>query len=139
MDQRIVVGVDGSKQSLRALGIGYREAVVTGGSLDVVHAWQAAGAEDPTLQSSSNWEDYRSRIGQVIDEALSTHRAANSAVVVEQEIVRDDPRRVLIDRSENAALLVIGSRGSGGFPGLHVGSTALRLIGRSHCPILFTR
>ncbi|MEO6791574.1 MAG: universal stress protein [Ornithinibacter sp.] len=136
---RVVVGVDASPQSLRALGIGYREALVTGGSLDVVHAWQPSGAEDPTLQSTSSWQDYESRLGALIDGALAEHRAAGPGVSVEQEIVRDDPLKVLIDRSEGASMVVVGSRGSGGFPGLHVGSTALRLIGRAHAPILFTR
>ena len=58
---------------------------------------------------------------------------------VTREIVRDEPVRTLVARSEGASLLVVGSRGSGGFTGLHVGSTALRLMGRSHCPILFSR
>lgn len=136
---RVVVGIDGSKQSLRALGIAYREAAVTGGSLDVVHAWQASGAEDPTLQSTSSWEDYEARLSGLIDEALVEHRAAGPQVKLEQEVVRDDPLKVLLERSEGASLVVVGSRGAGGFPGLHVGSTALRLMGRSACPILFTR
>lgn len=136
---RVVVGIDGSQQSLRALDVAYREAVVTEGSLDVVHAWQASGAEDPTLQSTSSWEDYEARLGGLIDAALAEHRAAGPEVKLEQAVVRDDPLRVLVDRSKGASLVVVGSRGSGGFPGLHVGSTALRLMGRSHAPILFTR
>ncbi len=136
---RVVVGVDGSKHSLRALTTGFREAALTGGSLDVVHAWQAKGAQDPTLGSSSNWEDYESRVASVVDEALAASRATQPEVKVEQEVVRDDPLRALVTRSEGASLVVVGSRGSGGFPGLHVGSTAVRLMGRSYCPILFTR
>lgn len=136
---RVVVGVDGSPQSLRALAIGFREAALTGGSLDVVHAWQAKGAQDPTLGSSSDWEDYRSRVGAVIEKALAEPLAAQPEVKVEHEVVREDPLRALVSRSEGASILVVGSRGSGGFPGLHVGSTALRLMGRSSCPILFTR
>jgi nucleotide-binding universal stress UspA family protein len=136
---RVVVGVDGSPESLRALRVGFREAALTGGPLDVVHAWQAKSAQDPTLGPSSDWEDYVARVGSVIDAELAEARAAQPDVKVEQEVLRADPLRSLVDRSEGASLVVVGSRGSGGFPGLHVGSTALRLMGRSNCPILFTR
>ncbi len=136
---RVVVGVDGSPESLRALRTGFREAALTGGSLDVVHAWQAKNAQDPTLGPSSDWEEYQSRVVSVIDEALAESRATQPEVKVELEVVRADPLRSLVERSEGASLVVVGSRGSGGFPGLHVGSTALRLMGRSYCPILFTR
>jgi nucleotide-binding universal stress UspA family protein len=54
-------------------------------------------------------------------------------------VVRSEPVQALVDRTEGAAMLVVGSRGSGGFAGLHVGSTALRLISRVHCPLLMTR
>ena len=54
-------------------------------------------------------------------------------------MVTGEPVQTLLDHARDAGLLVVGSRGSGGFPGLHVGSTALRLMGRSPCPVLFTR
>jgi nucleotide-binding universal stress UspA family protein len=60
-------------------------------------------------------------------------------VKVDYEVVRAAPVKALVERSEGASMLVVGSRGSGGFEGLHVGSTALQLMGRSHAPILVTR
>jgi nucleotide-binding universal stress UspA family protein len=136
---RIVVGVDGSKPSLRALAVAFDEAVLTGGPLHVVQAWEPLSASDPTLSSDSSWSAYESDLERSVESALAGRRAEHPDVKVEHEVVRSEPVRALVDRSQDAALVVVGSRGSGGFPGLHVGSTALRLMGRSHSPILFTR
>lgn len=136
---RVVVGVDGSKPSLRALAVAFEEAALTGATLDVVHAWEARSASDPTLSPDSSWSAYESDLEKVVDASLAPRRLAQPDVKVEYEVVRAEPVRALVDRSEGAALLVVGSRGAGGFRGLHVGSTALRLMGRSHSPILFTR
>jgi nucleotide-binding universal stress UspA family protein len=135
----VVVGVDGSKPSLRALGVAFDEAARTGASLDVVHAWEAHSASDPTLDPDSSWSTYEANLEQIVEAALRSRREEHPDVKVEYEVVRSEPVRALVDRTEGAALLVVGSRGSGGFPGLHVGSTALRLMGRSSCPLLFTR
>jgi nucleotide-binding universal stress UspA family protein len=136
---RVVVGVDGSKPSLRALGVAFDEALRTGGWLDVLHAWEAHSATDPTLSTSSSWSTYEANLEKIVESAIAPRRAANPDVKVDYEVVRSEPVRALVDRTEGAALLVVGSRGSGGFPGLHVGSTALRLISRCHCPLLMTR
>jgi len=136
---RVVVGVDGSKPSLRALGVAFDEALRTGGWLDVLHAWEAHSASDPTLSTSSDWSTYEANLEQIVEAAIAPRRAANPDVKVDYDVVRSEPVRALVDRTEGAALLVVGSRGSGGFSGLHVGSTALRLISRCHCPLLMTR
>ena len=136
---RVVVGVDGSKASMRALGIAFDEAVHTGASLDVVHAWEAKSATDPTLSTDSSWSDYETRLQHQVETALAPRREAHPEVKVDYEVVRAAPVQVLVDRSDGATMLVVGSRGSGGFEGLHVGSTALQLMGRSHAPILVSR
>lgn len=136
---RVVVGVDGSKPSLRALTIAFDETVRAGGSLDVLHAWEAHSATDPTLSTTSSWATYEANLEQIVEAAIATHRAEHPLVKVDYEVVRSEPVDALVDRSEGAALLVVGGRGSGGFTGLHVGSTALQLMGRSHCPLLITR
>jgi len=137
--RRVVVGVDGSKYSMRALGTAFDEAAITGASLDVVNAWEAKSASDPTLASSSSWSDYEAALQQQVEAALAARRETHPEVKVDYEVVRAAPVQALMDRSEGATMLVVGSRGSGGFEGLHVGSTALQLMGRSHAPILFSR
>jgi nucleotide-binding universal stress UspA family protein len=136
---RIVAGVDGSDASMHAVQAAHREAAVVGGSLEVVHAWQARSAADPTLTHASSWDDYAARLEEGVETALADERRAHPDVKVEYAVVSAEPAKALAERTEGANLLVVGSRGSGGFPGLHVGSVALQLMGRSRCPILLTR
>jgi nucleotide-binding universal stress UspA family protein len=136
---RVVAGVDGSEASLHAVLAAFREAAVIEGSLDVVHAWQARSAADPTLVHASSWEDYAQQCEAKVEAALADERRAHPNVKVEYEVVSQEPSKALSERTEGANLLVVGSRGSGGFPGLHVGSVALQLMGRSSAPILFIR
>lgn len=136
---RVVAGVDGSKESLHAVQAAFREAAIIEGSLEVVHAWQARSAGDPTLTHSSSWEDYAEKCQTKVDAALADERRQHPDVKVSYDVVSEEPAKALTARSEGASLLVVGSRGSGGFPGLHVGSVALQLMGRSASPILFIR
>lgn len=136
---RVVVGVDGSKASLKALATAFDEAVALGASLDVVHAWEPRGASDPTLSSDSSWSGYAADLESSVDRALSSRRVEHPHLKVEYEVVRGAPARELVDRSEGAVLVVVGHRGAGGFEGLHVGSTTLHLMGRSTAPLLVVR
>ncbi|HQV83917.1 MAG TPA: universal stress protein [Ornithinibacter sp.] len=138
-DAAVVVGVDGSKPSLRALSAAFDEAVRRNAPLRVVHAWEPSSASDPTLSGDSTWSDYAADLERTLSSALSAQQASNPHVEVSYEVVTGEPVQTLLDHARDAGLLVVGSRGSGGFPGLHVGSTALRLMGRSPCPVLFTR
>lgn len=136
---RVVAGVDLSEESLRALGVAFREAALTASHLEVVNVWQARSPQDPTLAQRSSWEDYAGHLEDAVEEALAGERVGHREVKVETLVVRGEPAEALVARSEGANLLVVASRGSGGFPGLHVGSTALRLMGHSACPVLVTR
>lgn len=134
---RVVVGVDGSDCSLAALRIGARETRVLDGTLEAVHAWQARGTEDPTLAGAASWEDYERTVERRVRAALTTTEAPD--VKADVVVVRDEPVHALTTYSEGASLVVVGSRGTGGFQGLHVGSTAMRVVARSRCPVLVTR
>ena len=136
---RVVVGVDGSEASLDALRAAVREAAALDGVVEVVHAWQPRGASDPTLAAASSWEDYEAEIGRRVDGAVASMRASHPDPKVELHVEREDPVHALVTHSAGAGLLVVGSRGSGGFQGLHVGATTLRLVARSACPTLVIR
>lgn len=136
---RVLVGVDGSPCSLEALRAAIHEAAVLDGVVEVVHAWQARGTQDPTLASTSSWEDYTAEIQRRVDGVVAAGRDRHPDPKVEVNVVRQDPVRALTSRSAAAALVVVGSRGSGGFEGLHVGSTTLRLVGAAACPTLVIR
>ena len=72
---RVVVGVDGSEESLAALRTAVREATVLGGSVEVVHAWQPRAATDPTLASASSWEDYVAGLERLVDRTVAADAA----------------------------------------------------------------
>ncbi|MGE9807970.1 universal stress protein [Janibacter sp. G1551] len=136
---RVVVGVDGSAPSLRALVRGFRQAAQRGAELLVVHAWQAQGADDPTLTSGSDWPAYEAvheaQVRRTIADAQSTH----PEVKVIQEVARGLPAKTLVDRSEGADVLLVGDRGLGGFRGLQIGSVAMGSVARASCPTIVCR
>lgn len=136
----VVVGVDRAPASLSAVRTAAREARLLGGSVEAVHAWQAHDADDPTLAGASTWQEYVATIEDQVRGALATTLEEDlSEVKCDVVVVRDDPVHALAERSDGASLLVVAARGSGGFAGLHLGSTAMRIVGASSCPVLVTR
>jgi len=145
-DRRIVVGVDGSPSSLDALRWAAKQARATGAWLDAVIAWEAPpsfGAA-PSLGYVPAFEGVppfdlseaaRATIDAAIKEALGPH----AGLRVEPAVVQGHAVATLIARSEGAELLVIGSRGRGGFTGLLLGSVSANVIGRAWCPVTVVR
>lgn len=138
---RVVVGVDGSEASLRALDKAVEQAGVLGATLEVVHAWQARSVNDPNLSAGSNWAEYEGRVTSLVTDRVA--RAPRPAALANTdrpvpavELVRGDPVKVLAERSKGAAEIIVGCRGAGGFPGLHLGTVALGLLGRARCPLM---
>lgn len=134
---RVVVGFDGSKASTQALRVAADEARRRSASVAVVSAWQASGVHDPTLAAASSWQDYAAVVERGVRAALD--EPGSPPVEVEVDVVREDPVKALLGAAEGAALLVVGSRGAGGFESLRLGSTAMALVGRCPAPLLVTR
>lgn len=135
---RVVVGVDTSENSLRALDRAVREAVLTAVPLEVVHVWQASSPADPTLLGGSSWPRYEQQINEAVARTLAT-AGPHAELPVSVQVARGNPATVLAERSEGASLVVVGARGAGGFSGLHVGSVALALLGHSRAPLALIR
>jgi len=133
---RVVVGVDGSTSSKAALHTAFDHAAATGAELVVVHAWEAKGIEDPTLQTNSSWPAYESHLEQEVTREIASRSAEHPAVKVRHEVVRDSPVAALTQAADSADLVVVGARGTGGFTGLHLGSVSGRLLGRTDCPLV---
>lgn len=137
----IVVGLDGSSLSERAVARAFEEARRRSAPLVAVHAW--ADVEDENLlrrarlffTNTPEEEEVRARL----DEQLAGWRAKYPEVSVERVLVRDRPRRQLLDRSTTAQLVVVGSRGRGGFTGMLLGSTSQALIHHAQCPVMVVR
>ncbi|KGN38421.1 universal stress protein [Knoellia subterranea KCTC 19937] len=133
---RVVVGVDGSPSSTAALHTAFDHAARTDAELVVVHAWEASGIEDPTLASDSSWPAYEAELEQKFNREIAASSASHPAVKVRHEVVRDSPIGALIHAADTADLVVVGARGTGGFPGLRLGSVSGRLLGRTACPLV---
>ncbi|MEV6321253.1 universal stress protein [Nocardia sp. NPDC051787] len=132
--QPIIVGVDGTEISEPAIEAALQEASARGVPLLALHVWTgvelpAAGAElaaDPEKQI-------------VLAESLAGWQECFPDVEIHREIVTDRPERCLLDRSERSQLLVVGSRGRGGFASMLFGSTSQALLLSVQCPIMIVR
>lgn len=139
---RIVVGVDGSASSRAALRWAVRQARLTGGTVQAVIAWQV-----PMVLASTGWApiymeeegdfaaDAKKRIEAVIGEEVEP---ADSHLV-RSLAVNGHPAQVLLDAAVGADLLVVGSRGHGGFAGALLGSVGMHCVHHAHCPVLIMR
>lgn len=130
---RVVVGYDGSEHARTALGVAAEEARRRGARLDVVTAWTApvvfAGMEVLPPPRS----DYREAANELVQRAVGE---LPTDVQAEGIAVEGSPAASLVDAARGAALLVVGSRGRGGFAGLVLGSTSHQVTAHASCPVL---
>ena len=126
---RVVVGVDGSEGSDRALAWAAAEAERSGAILQVVTAFKP-GYEFITP------DEVRESMLQVIDRATSQVAALAPTVKVEGDYHEGSPAEVLINTGHHADLLVVGSRGQGGFRGLLLGSVSQQCSLHADCPVV---
>lgn len=131
---RIVVGVDGSEPSKAALRWAAGFLAATGGFIDAVIAWHPP-LNFGSAYLPSDWrpdQDAEKVLTQTVDEVFGANRPLGMRLIVE----RGNPAKVLIDQSKNAELLVVGSRGHGGFAGLLLGSVSASCAEHAKCPVL---
>lgn len=134
---RIVVGVDGSPASLAALRWAQRQAELTDGSIEAVISWEFPTQYRNILLTIEDfdWED----------SARSTLTTAVTEVGVDQSrafsgfVRQGHPAQILVDASAGADLLVVGSRGRGGFAGLFLGSVSQYVAAHALCPVVVVR
>lgn len=128
----VVVGVDGSAGSVRALKWAAEEAKARKTVLKVVFAWsfldQPQGTFDP------NYGEAQAR--EKLDEILAGVAADLEGVDVEPLVVNDLPASALLDQATDAEALVVGSRGLGGFRGLLLGSVSQQVANHAPCAVV---
>lgn len=132
--KRIAVGVDGSQPSKSALRWAARWAQLTGAGIDAVIAWQPAPNYGWAI-GDATWrpeEDAEKVVTQAVDEVFGADRPPDLRLIVR----RGHPAQVLLDASEDAELLIVGSRGHGGFVGLLLGSVSANCAEHATCPVL---
>lgn len=140
-DGPVVVGVDGSPVSEQAVATAFDEASARGVPLVALHAWN-----DDTHASMYNthhyvaeWESIKDGEALVLAERLAGWQEKYPDVEVRRELVQDRPRHALLKWSATAQLVVVGSRGRGGFRGMILGSTGQALVQHAQCPVLVVR
>ena len=135
----VVVGVDGSAGSERALRFAAQEARQRSARLRVVNAWHVpavAGGGFAVPISPAEFEEGAKNILKKSLEGLGDELAG---LEVEQVVERGQASEVLIEEAEGAELLVVGTRGHGGFAGLLLGSVSQQCAHHAHCPIAIVR
>ncbi len=140
-DDPVLVGVDGSEASTQAVRWAAREAALRGTGLHVVHTWLWPLYHVPLGGSSmvAPGAGLEAEATRVLREAETTARDVAPDVPVETSLVVGEPATELLRRAPGSQLVVVGSRGLGGFTGLLLGSTSISLSAHSPTPVAVVR
>jgi nucleotide-binding universal stress UspA family protein len=137
---RIVVGVDGSEASRRALEFAFDRAERTGGPVIAVHGRALTAVTGPwSIDVAPEVAEQMDEVKRLLAEAVAGLREDHPDVTVEIEPVPLPAVRALADASANAALIVVGTRGRGGFVGLLLGSVSSTVLQHAQCPVAVVR
>jgi nucleotide-binding universal stress UspA family protein len=132
---RIVVGVDGSDPSKAALRWAARIASPTGAVIEAVTAWQFMPNFGWPYAVPPGWDpadDAQKLLASTVESVFGTARPDQMQLIS----VEGNPAKTLLDRSDGAEMLVVGSRGHGGFVGLLLGSVSASCAEHATCPVL---
>lgn len=133
---RIVVGIDASKDSIRALTWAVDEARLRDAELELVHAYASADyVALPALVTLPTDQELTKAAEAVLDDALAAVDDA-PGVRITRTVRAGGAAGVLCDVAEGADLLVVGARGLGGFRGLLLGSVSHQVVAHSPCPVV---
>ncbi|MHA7155731.1 universal stress protein [Arthrobacter sp. TMN-50] len=140
MKRSIVVGYDGSDQARMALEWAAAQAVLEQRTLHLVHGWiwplithdvgPVEGVADSGLKHAAE---------TVLAEGETKARQLSPGLEVQTSLIAGVASDILARLSQDAHLMVVGSRGLGGFLGLLVGSVSLKLATTAHCPVVVVR
>jgi len=132
----IVVGVDGSASSVEALRFAAREARLRGATLHAVTAWHIPGvAYGGGFAPSVNVRSFESNAQESLDGALAKLGEEREGVSIVLKVREGHPAHVLAEEARGADMLVVGSRGHGGFTGLLLGSVSQQCAHHAPCPV----
>jgi nucleotide-binding universal stress UspA family protein len=140
----IVVGLDHSREAKAALRFALDEANLRHAPLRIVHAWQygsigTAGAESFYPVVGADLKEVRDAADAAFEATLREALPDTDSVRIERRLVEGRPAAVLVDESRDADLLVVGSRGHGGFADLLLGSVSQQVAHHAVCPVVIVR
>lgn len=132
----VLVGIDGSPASELATEMAFDEAARRNVGLLALHAWADADVSD---WPGMNWPTTESMAQEALAERLAGWQERYPDVRVNRIVVRDRPAQQLVQRSEGAQLVVVGSRGRGGFADLLLGSVGEAVAQMAQVPVVMAR
>ncbi|MCC3314107.1 universal stress protein [Nocardia africana] len=135
--QPVLVGVDGTDNSVAALEIAFEEASRRKVGVVALHAWSDISAK--LHFTIEGWVQVRDSEDAVLAENLAGYAERYPDVEVRRALVYHSPVRSLLDEADNAQLLVVGSHGRGGFSGMLLGSTSAAVAQTAPCPVMIVR
>jgi nucleotide-binding universal stress UspA family protein len=137
-ERRIVVGVDGSESSVRALAWAAGQAELTGSVVEAIATWQWPSSFGFGLVVPEGWSP-ADDAQKVLDDAIEQVAPAHPGLTIRTRIAEGHPAPVLVEASADADLLVVGSRGHGEFAGMLLGSVSEHCVTHARCPVLVLR
>ena len=132
----VLLGIDGSPASEAATALAFDEASRRGVDLVALHAWSDVGVF-PIL--GMDWHKYEDEGHEVLAKRLASWQEQYPDVHVRRRIVCDQPARWLIDESQQAQLVVVGSHGRGGFTGMRLGSVSSAVAQAAKSTVIVVR
>jgi len=136
----IVVGVDGSAHAEAALELAAEEAFLRKARLVVVCAWLFPTMVDPAgVVVPQTFEGLQDDAERIVKAACGRVAELQPQVVCVGRAVAGQPAGVLLGQAEQADMIVVGSRGRGGFSSLLLGSVSQQVVHHAHCPVMVVR
>jgi nucleotide-binding universal stress UspA family protein len=138
----VVVGVDGSPESVAALGWAAAYAGATGAAVKAILAWHypaPAGPAPVGVAPQVISDEVRTNMHEALDKALTEVYGTGAPANVQTEVAYGHPSQVLVEESKTADLLVVGNRGHGAFTGMLVGSVSIHCVTNAVCPVVVVR
>ncbi|MGV0645192.1 universal stress protein [Mycolicibacterium sp. XJ2546] len=132
----VLVGIDGSQASALATAVAFDEASRRGADLVALHVWSDADVPDTYRMQ---WSSLQATAEKTLAESLAGWAERYPDVVVHRVVELDQPARQLLDRSDEAQLVVVGSRGRGGFVGMLLGSASNTVVQAARVPVIVAR
>ncbi len=139
---QVVVGVDGSAESVEALRWAAAYAAATGATIKAVLSWHfptAAGVVAPGVAPQPITDEIRASMREALDKALAEVFGTTTPPNVHATVTYGHPAVVLVSESQTADLLVVGNRGHGAFAGMLAGSVSMHCVSNAHCPVVVVR
>ena len=140
--QVVVVGVDGSAESVAALSWAAQYGAATGAAIRALQAWHyptAASIAPVGIAPPEITQDVRTRIEEGLAATVAKVYTGTLPDGVQMSITYGHPVEALVEASQTADLLVVGSRGHGAFTGMMLGSVSIHCVTSAHCPVVVVR